>query len=166
MTLLRRITIALGAVFILAGFGAGVASAATVPPHTPPYALIHERNVSDVPVWLKLQDADPFTGRYGYEPLGNGMVSHVRWTSVNSTTVNGTGEWNYGFMGLCVNGPVSIALHGTGWKYGTISVTLLQYWVTNTGGHTACPPDGHGTAHSTAHSHLATNDPTLNLIHF
>jgi hypothetical protein len=164
MTLLRRITIALGAVFVFAGFGAGVAAAATVPPHTPSYAVMHERNINDTPQWFKLQDVDPFTGRFGYQPLGNGMVSHVRWTSVNSTTANGTGQWDYGFMGNCQNGPVSIAIHGSGYAYTTISVTLTQNWTTTTGG--ACPSYGHGAHHSTAHVHLAVNDPTLNLTKF
>ena len=123
-------------------------------------------NTSDHQQWYKLQNVDPFTGRYGYLPLGNGLISHVKWTSVNSTTVNGTGKWDYGFMGLCVNGPVIMTLKGSGYKYTRISVALTEDWVTNTHGTTACPPDGHGASHSVAINFLAKNDPTLNLTHF
>jgi hypothetical protein len=162
----RKIIAALTAAVALSLLSVIPALAATIPPGTPAKAVIHERNTFDAPTWYKLQSADPFSGRFGYEPLGNGLVSHVRWTSVSSTTVNGTGQWDDGYMGNCQNGPVTIALHGTGYEYTSISVTLIENWTTYTGGHFACPPFGYGAHHSTAHVHLATNDPTLNLVRF
>ena len=156
---------ALAASAALVGVGAGVSQAATVPTGTPSSAVVVERNVNDKVTDYKLKDADPMTGRFGYLPLGNGGVYAVKWTKVGKNQVTGTGKYNWGQMGSYQNGPVTILLTGAGYKYTTISVTLTQSWYgTTTGG--SYPPYGHGAHHTTAHFHLAVNDPTTNLIRY
>jgi hypothetical protein len=44
------------------------------------------------------------------------------------------------------------------------SITLTQSWYGTTNG--SYPPYGHGAHHTTAHIHLAVDDPTTNLIRY
>jgi hypothetical protein len=148
----------------LLGLGAGAAQAATVPPGTPSKAVVVERNESDAVTSYQLKDADPMTGRFGYLPLGDGEVYAVTWTRVGENQVSGTGKYSWGRMGSYRNGPVTIALTGGDYRYTKISITLTQSWYGSTTG--SYPPYGHGAHHTTAHVHLAVNDPTTNLIRF
>lgn len=148
----------------LLGIGAGVSQAATVPPGTPSKAVVVERNVNDTVTNYKLQNADPMTGRFGYLPLGDASLDTVKWTKVSSTQVNGTGKYYFGRMGTYRNGPVTILLTGSNYKYTRISVTLTQSWYGYTNG--SYPPYGHGAHHTAAHIHVATNDPTTNLYRY
>jgi hypothetical protein len=153
-------TLASAAVLSL-GLGA-TAMAATVPPGTPPTAVVYERNsVTDAIMAVPLASADPMTGRFGYLPIGDAYVYYVNWTHVTPTTVSGTGRYYYGHMGFYDNGPVAILLKGSHYKYNRIWVTMTQHWYGHTT--TSYPPYGTGTHHSTAHVHLAVNDPTTNL---
>ncbi|HEY0934071.1 MAG TPA: hypothetical protein VGD91_10035 [Trebonia sp.] len=139
-----------------------MSQAATVPPGTPSKAVMVERNQNDQVTNYPLRNADPMTGRFGYLPLGNGELYAVKWTKVGKNQVNGTGKYNWGHMGSYQNGPVTILLTGRNYKYTRISVTLTQSWygTTTTGSY---PPYGHGAHHTTAHFHVAVNDPTTNL---
>ena len=148
----------------LLGIGAGVAQAATVPKGTPSRAVVVERNEDDVVTAYKLQNADPMTGRFGYLPLGDGGVYAVKWTKVGADQVSGTGKYSWGRMGSYQNGPVTISLAGGDYKYTKISITLTQSWYGYTSG--SYPAYGHGAHHTTAHIHLAVNDPTTNLIRY
>jgi hypothetical protein len=145
----------------LLGIGAGVSQAASVPRGTPSKAVVVERNESDQVTNYKLQDADPMTGRFGYLPLGDGGLYAVKWTKVGKDQVNGTGKYTWGRMGSYQNGPVTILLTGSNYKYTKISVTLTQSWYGTTSG--SYPAYGHGAHHTTAHFHLAVSDPTTNL---
>lgn len=148
----------------LLGLGAGASQAATVPPGTPSKAVVVERNENDAVTSYQLKDADPMTGRFGDLPLGDGEVYAVTWTRVGENQVSGTGKYSWGRMGSYRNGPVTIALAGGDYRYTKISITLTQSWYGSTTG--SYPPYGHGAHHTTAHVHLAVNDPTTNLIRF
>jgi hypothetical protein len=148
----------------LLGIGAGVSQAAAVPPGTPSKAVVVERNENDTVTSYKLQNADPMTGRFGYLPLGDGGVYAVKWTRVGKNQVSGTGKYTWGRMGGYQNGPVTILLTGSDYQYTKISITLTQSWYGNTTG--SYPPYGQGAHHTTAHSHLAVNDPTTNLVRY
>jgi hypothetical protein len=149
---------------VLLGIGACVSQAATVPPGTPSKAVVVERNENDQVTSYKLQNADPMTGRFGLLPLGDGGVYAVNWTKVGEDQVNGTGNYTWGRMGSYRNGPVTILLTGSSYRYTEISVTLTQSWYGITTG--SYPPYGHGAHHTTAHIHVAVNDPTTNLIRY
>ena len=161
---MRAITTIMAGALAASAALAGVSQAATVPKGTPPKAVVVERNDSDKVTDYKLAAADPMTGRFGYLPLGNGGVYSVKWAKVGPNTAAGTGKYNWGQMGSYQNGPVTIALTGSGYKYTRISVTLTQSWYGTTDG--GYPPYGHGAHHTTAHFHLAVNDPTTNLIRY
>ena len=161
---MRKIASAVAASVVLLGIGTGVAQAATVPVGTPSKAVVVERNENDKVTNYKLQDADPMTGRFGYLPLGDGGVYAVKWVKVARNQVNGTGKYTWGRMGSYQNGPVSILLTGSNYKYTKISITLTQSWYGYTSG--SYPAYGHGAHHTTAHIHLAVNDPTTNLIRY
>jgi hypothetical protein len=161
---MRKIAGAVAACAALLVTGADVLCAATVPKGTPSKAVVVERNENDKVTNYKLQDADPMTGRFGYLPLGDGGVYAVKWTRVTSSRVSGTGKYTWGRMGSYRNGPVTILLTGSSYKYTRISITLTQSWYGTTSG--SYPPYGHGAHHTTAHIRLAINDPTTNLIRF
>jgi hypothetical protein len=148
----------------LLGTGAGVSQAATVPTGTPSKAVVVERNVNDAVTTYRLQNADPMTGRFGYLPLGDAVLGWVRWTKVSSSQVSGTGKYLFGRMGTYRNGPVTILLTGSNYRYTRISVTLTESWYGTTSG--SYPAYGHGAHFTTAHVHVAVNDPTTNLIRF
>jgi hypothetical protein len=57
-----------------------------------------------------------------------------------------------------------ILLTGSNYKYTKIGITLTQSWYGTTNG--SYPPYGHGAHHTTAHIHVAVNDPTTNLIRY
>jgi hypothetical protein len=158
---MRKIASVVAVSIALLGIGAGVSQAATVPVHTPSNAVVVERNENDVVTSYKLINADPMEGRLGYLPLGDAEVYAVKWTKVGQNQVSGTGKYTFGRMGSYQNGPVTILLTGSKYKYTKISVTLTQSWYgTTTGDY---PPYGHGAHHTTTHSHVAVNDPTTNL---
>ena len=50
------------------------------------------------------------------------------------------------------------------YTYTKISITLTQSWYGTTKG--SYPAYGHGAHHTTAHIHLAVNDPTTNLVRY
>jgi hypothetical protein len=104
------------------------------------------------------------TGRFGYLPLGDGSVYAVTWTKVGKDQVNGIGKYTWGRMGSYRNGPVTILLTGSNYKYTKIGITLTQSWYGKTNG--SYPAYGHGAHHTTAHIHLAVNDPTTNLVRY
>jgi hypothetical protein len=164
----KAIAITAGAVaasVALPGIGADVAQAATVPKGTPSKAVVVERNDTNNNITdYKLQDADPMTGYYGFDPVGDGSLYAVRWTKVGKNQVNGTGKYDWGRMGSYRNGPVTILLTGSNYRYTRISITLTQSWYGYTNG--PYPPYGHGAQHTTAHIHVAVNDPTTNLIRY
>jgi len=161
---MRKVAAAAAASVALLGTGAGVSQAATVPPGTPSKAVVVERNVNDRVTDYKLQNADPVTGRFGYLPLGDGAVYAVHWTKVGPDQVRGIGKYDWGRMGSYRNGPVDILLTGSNYKYTKISITLTQSWYGSTTG--SYPGYGHGAHHTTAHVHVAVNDPTTNLVRF
>jgi hypothetical protein len=161
---MRKIASVVATSVALVGIGAGGSQAATVPTGTPSKAVVAERNENDKVTNYKLQNADPMTGRFGYLPLGDGAVYAVRWTKVGQNQAEGTGKYVWGRMGSYRNGPVTILLTGSKYKYTKISITLTQSWYGTTQG--SYPAYGHGAHHSTAHLHLAANDPTTNLIRY
>lgn len=161
---MRRIAGVVAVGVVLLGAGVGVSQAATVPKGTPSKAVVVERNENDKVTNYKLQNADPMTGRAGFLPLGDGGVYAVKWTKVAKNKVNGIGKYTWGRMGSYRNGPVTILLTGSNYKYTKISITLTQSWYGTTKG--SYPPYGHGAHHTTAHIHVAVNDPTTNLIRY
>ncbi len=149
----------------LLGVGVGVSQAATVPPGTPSNAVVVERNNTNNAITdYKLQNSDPMTGYIGADPVGDGSLYAVHWTKVSKDQVNGTGQYDWGRMGNYQNGPVTILLTGSNYKYTKISITLTQSWYGYTTG--PYPPYGQGAHHTTAHVHVAVNDPTINLIRY
>jgi hypothetical protein len=160
----RKIASAVAASIAVLGIGVGVSQAATVPKGTPSKAVVVERNENDQVTNCKLQNADPVTGRFGYLPLGDGGVYAVNWTKVDKDQVNGIGKYAWGRMGSYRNGPVTILLAGSNYRYTKISITLTQSWYGTTKG--SYPAYGHGAHHTTGHIHVAVNDPTTNLIRY
>lgn len=149
----------------LLGIGVGVSQAATVPKGTPSKAVVVELNNTNLNITdYKLQDADPMTGFPGVAPVGDGSLYAVHWTKVGKNRVNGTGKYDWGKMGGYRNGPVTILLVGSNYKYTSINITLTESWYGYTSG--PYPPYGHGAHHTTAHIHIAVNDPTTNLIRY
>jgi hypothetical protein len=148
----------------LLGIGAGVSQAATVPPGTPSKAVVVERNENERVTDYKLADAGPMTGLFGVDPVGDGEVYAITWTKVGKDTVNGIGKYDWGKMGSYRSGPVTILLTGSDYRYTKISITATQSWYGYTTG--TYPPYGHGARHTTAHIHIAVNDPTTNMIRF
>jgi hypothetical protein len=161
---MRKIACAVAASVALLGIGAGMSQAATVPPGTPSKAVVVERNANGQVTNYRLQNADPMTGWFGYLPVGDGGVYAVNWTKVGQNQVNGNGKYTFGRMGSYRNGPVTILLTGSNYKYTKISITLTQSWYGTTTG--SYPAYGHGAHHTTAHIHVAVNDPTTNLIRY
>jgi hypothetical protein len=161
---MRRIAGVVAGGIALLGLGASVSQAATVPKGTPSKAVVVMRNNDDKVTNYKLKDVDPMTGRFGFLPVGDGEVYAVTWTKVGKNQVNGVGKYNWGRTGSYRNGPVTILLTGSNYRYTKISITLTQSWYGGTGG--AYPPYGHGAHHTTAHVHVAVNDPTTNLDRF
>jgi hypothetical protein len=161
---MRKVPGVVVACVALLGFGASAAQAASVPPGTPSKAVVAERNGSDQVTLYQLKDADPMTGRFGDLPLGDGGVYAVTWTKVGADQASGAGKYSWGRMGSYQNGPVTIALTGRDYQYTKISITLTQSWYGTTAG--SYPPYGHGAHHTTAHVHLAVNDPTTNLVRY
>jgi hypothetical protein len=161
---MRKIPGAVAASVALLAIGAGVSQAATVPEGTPARAVVAERNENDKVTDYKLQDADPMTGRFGYLPLGDGGMYAVKWIKVGENQVGGTGKYVWGRMGGYRNGPVTVLLTGSNYKYTKISITLTQSWYGTTKG--SYPAYGHGANHTTVHIHLAVNDPTTNLVRY
>ena len=161
---MRKIAGAVATSVALLGVGAGVSQAATVPNGTPSKAVVVERNANDTVTNYRLQNADPMTGRFGYLPVGDAGLYAVNWTKVGTNQVSGTGKYTWGRMGSYRNGPVTILLTGSNYKYTKISITLTQSWYGTTTG--SYPPYGHGAHHTTAHIHVAVNDPTTNLIRY
>jgi len=161
---MRKIAGVVAVSVALLGLGAGVSQAATVPKGTPSTAVVVMRNNDDKVTDYKLKDVDPMTGRFGLLPVGDGEVYAVTWTKVGKNKVNGVGKYSWGRMGSYRNGPVTILLTGSGYKYTRISITLTQSWYGVTSG--SYPAYGHGAHHTTAHVHVAVNDPTTNLDRF
>ena len=52
-------------------------------------------NITD----YKLQNADPMTGLYGLDPVGDGEVYAVHWTWVSKNQANGTGKQQVTHLG-------------------------------------------------------------------
>ena len=161
---MRKIASAVAASVALLGSGAGVSQAATVPRGTPSKAVVVERNENGKITSYKLKNAAPMTGWFGYLPLGDGGVYAVKWVKVARNQVNGTGKYTWGRMGSYQNGPVSILLTGSNYKYTKISITLTQSWYGYTTG--SYPAYGHGAHHTFAHDHVAVNDPTTDLVRY
>ena len=161
---MRKIASAVTSSVAILGIGAGVSQAATVPKGTPSNAVVVERNQNDQVTNYKLQNADPMTGRFGNLPLGDGGVYEVTWIKVGKNQVTGTGKYTWGRMGSYRNGPVTILLTGSNYKYTKISITLTQSWYGYTNG--PYPAYGHGQHHTFAHTVIAVNDPTVNMIRF
>ena len=161
---MRKIASVAAVVVAFLGIGAGVSQAATVPKGTPSKAVVVERNVNDQVTNYQLRNADPMTGRFGYLPVGDGAVYAVNWTRVTKNHVDGTGKYTWGRMGSYRNGPVTILLTGSNYKYTKISITLTQSWYGTTTG--SYPPYGHGAHHTTARISVAVNDPTTNLVRY
>jgi len=148
----------------LLGTAIGVSQAATVPPHSHGGVVVM-RNDSNLNITdYKLQDVDPMTGLYGFDPVGDGEVYAVHWTWVSKNQANGVGKYDWGRMGNYQNGPVNLVLLGSNYKYTQIDITLTQSWYGYTTG--AYPAYGHGQHHTFAHTHIALKDPTTNLIRF
>jgi hypothetical protein len=161
----RKIPGAVAAGVALLGMaaGAGVSQAATVPPRSHTGYMVM-RNLKDQITVYKLQHVDPFTGRYGFDPVGDGEVYDVHWTWVSKDQANGTGKYWWGRMGSYQNGPVNLVLLGSGYKYTRIDITTTQSWYGYTNG--PYPPYGHGQHHTYSHTRVAVNDPTTNLDRF
>jgi hypothetical protein len=146
---------------VLLGIGAGVAQAATVSPGSHSGIVVERNSANDRITNYSLQNAGPVTGRFGALPVGDGEVYAIHWTRVSKHQVTGTGKYDWGHMGYYQNGPVTLLLMGSNYKYTTIDITLTQSWYGYTRG--SYPPYGHGAHHTTAHKSIAVNDPTTNL---
>jgi hypothetical protein len=162
MKTLKRLAALLTGTAALTATTMGVASAATIPPHTPSTAVVEEINNSFKPQWYKLQNADPMGGDLLNAPSSAavGILYQIRWTGVSSTEVHGTGKYEFYFAGRYASGPVVIALYGKGYRYTCISATATQEWYGNNGLGGVDPPYGHGTYHTTKPTYLASNIPT------
>jgi hypothetical protein len=148
----------------LLGIWVGVSRAATVPPRSHSGVVVMRNDTNLNITDYKLQHADPMTGLYGADPVGDGEVYAVHWTWVSKNEAKGTGKYDWGRMGSYRNGPVNLVLFGKGYKYTRIDITLTQSWYGYTNG--AYPPYGHGQHHTFAHIRVAVNDPTTNLVRF
>ena len=160
----RKIAGALAASVALLGIGVGVSLAATVPPGSHRGIVVERNNTNNNITDYTLQNAGPMTGLYGDLPVGDGEGYAIHWTKVGMSQVDGTGKYDWGRMGTYRNGPVTLVLTGANYKYTKISITLTQSWYGSTNG--PYPPYGHGAHHTTAHTKVAVNDPTTNLIRF
>jgi hypothetical protein len=160
--------VAVGVALLGIGIGAGVAQAATVPPHTPARAVVVMRNFDTGRITdYKLANVDPFTGEYGIYPVGDGEVYDVHWTNVIANQAYGNARYDWGKMGEYRSGPVNIAVAGSRadpYHYTMINLTLTQSWYGYTKG--AYPPYGHGQHHTFAHTVIAANWPTTYLDKF
>ena len=161
---MRKSASAVAASVVLLGIGVGVSQAATVPKGTPSKAVVVERNENGKVTNYRLRYADPMTGWFGYLPLGDAGVYAVKWTKVGKNQVNGSGKYTWGQMGSYRNGPVTILLTGSNYRYTKISIMLTQSWYGTANG--SYPPYGHGAHHTAVHIRLAVNDPTTNLIRY
>jgi hypothetical protein len=158
----RKVAGALAASVALVGIGVGVSQAATVPPGSHSGIVVERNDTNENITDYTLQNAGPMTGRYGFLPVGDGEVYAIHWTKVGKSQVDGTGKYDWGRMGSYRNGPVTLVLTGSNYKYTRISITLTQSWYGSTTG--PYPPYGQGAHHTTAHTSVAVNDPTTNLI--
>jgi hypothetical protein len=156
--------VAAGVALLGIGVGAGVSQAATVPPRSHSGVVVMRNDTNGNITPYKLQYADPMTGTSGALPVGDGEVYKVHWTVVDRNEVLGYGRYWWGRMGTYRNGPVSIALTGSGYRYTRIYITLNQSWYGYTNG--PYPAYGHGQHHTFAHTVIAVNDPTINMIRF
>lgn len=163
MKLRKIITSAAVAGIVLLAAGTGVSQAATVPPGSHS-GIIVERNINLRITNYRLQGADPVTGLHGYMPVGDGELYAIHWSRVSKNEVTGTGKYDWGLMGYYRNGPASLVLLGSNYRYTKIDITLTQSWYGYTRG--AYPPYGHGAHHTFKHTVIAVNDPTVNLVHF
>jgi hypothetical protein len=152
--------------FVLQSPFAQASTTGLMPTHDPAAsrAVVVERNEYDQVTNYKLQNAGPMTGRFGYLPLGDGVVYALKWTKVGENQASGTGKYDWGRMGNYQNGPVTILLTGGNYRYTDISITLTQSWYGTTW--RSYPAYGHGAHHTTAHLSLAVNDPTSNLTRY
>jgi len=164
----RKIISVVAASVALLGIGVGVSQAATVPPHTPARAVVVMRNFDTGRITdYKLADVDPFTGRYGIYPVGDGEVYDVHWSHVIANQAYGTARYIWGKMGEYRSGPVNIAVAGSRadpYHYTMINLTLTQSWYGFTNG--PYPSYGHGAHHTFAHTVIAADDPTTNFDKF
>ena len=160
----RKIASVVAASVALLGTGVGVSQAATVPPRSHSGVVVMRNDTNFNITDYKLQYADPMTGLYGAYPVGDGEVYAVHWTWVSKNQANGIGKYDWGRMGSYRNGPVNLVLLGSNYKYTRIDITLTQSWYGYTNG--AYPPYGHGQHHTSAHTRVAVNDPTTNLVRF
>jgi hypothetical protein len=160
----RKIAGALAASVALLGIGIGVSQAATVPPRSHTGVVVMRNDTNNNITGYRLQYADPMTGLYGADPVGDGEVYDVHWTVIGRSEVLGYGRYDWGRMGTYRSGPVSIALTGSGYRYTRIYITLNQSWYGYTNG--PYPAYGHGQHHTFAHTIIAVNDPTINMIRF
>lgn len=142
----------------------GASQAATVPRHSHSGVVVMRNDTNNHVTNYKLQYADPMTGLYGFDPVGDGEVYAVHWTWVSKNQANGTGKYDWGRMGSYRNGPVNLVLLGSNYKYTRIDITLTQSWYGHTNG--PYPPYGHGQHHTFAHIRVAVKDPTTNLVRF
>jgi hypothetical protein len=160
--------VAVGVASLGIAVGAGVSQAATVPPYTPARAVVVMGNFQTGKITdYKLADVDPFTGKYGVYPVGDGEVYDVHWTNVTVNMAWGTARYDWGKMGSYRSGPVNIAVAGSRgdpYHYTAINLTLTQSWYGFTNG--PYPPYGHGAHHTFASIVIAANDPTTNFDKF
>jgi len=104
------------------------------------------------------------TGRFGLLPLGDGGVYQVRWTRVGKSQVTGTGKYTWGRNGQLPERPGHHPAYRQQLQVHQDQRHAHQSWYGTTSG--SYPPYGHGAHHTTAHIHLAVNDPTTNLIRY
>jgi hypothetical protein len=156
--------VAAGVALLGIGIGAGVSQAATVPPRSHSGVVVMRNDTNGNITAYKLQYADPMTGLYGLDPVGDGEVYDVHWTVVGRSEVLGYGRYDWGKMGEYRSGPVSIALTGSGYRYTRIYITLNGSWYGYTTG--PYPPYGHGQHYTPAHTIITPGEPSTNMIRF
>ena len=95
----RKIVTAVTASVALLGLGVGVSQAATVPPRSHSGVVVMRNDTNSKITDYKLQYADPMTGLYGFDPVGDGEVYAVHWTWVSKNQANGTRQVRLGSDG-------------------------------------------------------------------
>jgi hypothetical protein len=156
--------VAAGVALLGIGIGAGVSQAATVPPRSHSGVVVMRNDTNRNITAYKLQYADPMTGLYGLDPVGDGEVYDVHWTVVGRSEVLGYGRYDWGRMGSYQSGPVSIALTGSDYRYTRIYITLNGSWYGYTTG--TYPPYGHGQHYTSAHTIITPGEPSTNMVRF
>jgi hypothetical protein len=156
--------VAAGVALLGIGIGAGVSQAATVPPRSHNGVVVMRNDTNGNITAYRLQNADPMTGTSGVLPVGDGEVYNVHWVVVDRNEVLGYGQYWWGKMGTYRNGPVSIALTGSDYRYTRIYITLNGSWYGYTTG--PYPPYGHGQHYTRAHTIITPGEPSTNMVRF